>query len=126
MSNFGFNLLSVTQSVIGRQAYQYVQWLGTTTNEFGYEVDSFADPVDREGGIYPISRESMQKAGLDHDKEYIQVFDTELIELMTDSSNADRLIFNGYRWRPTKTPNSWQPSGGWGQVIAVKEGKVIV
>ena len=121
MSNFGFNLLAATQSVIGRQAYQYVQWLGRTTNEFGYDVDQFADPVDREGGVYPVSREVAQKSGLDHDKEYIQIFDTDLINLMTDTTNADRIIFSGSTWRPVNTPNSWQPSGGWGQVIAVLE-----
>lgn len=124
MSNFGFNLLSVTQAVIGRQDYQYVQWLDNATNDEGYEVDSFAAPVDREGGVYPVSREAVQKSGLDHDKEYIQIFDTELIELMTDSGNADRILFNGYRWRPVNTSNSWQPSGGWGQVVAVKEAKL--
>lgn len=121
MSNFGFNLLGATQSVIGRQQYKYVQWLGTTTNDYGYEVDSWAAPVDREGGVYPVSREAVEKGGLSHDKEYIQIFDTELINLMTDTSNADKIEFNGWRWRPVNTPNSWQPSGGWGQVVAVKE-----
>lgn len=124
MSNFGFNLLGVTQSVIGRQSYQYLQWTGRTTNVYGYAIDEYADAVDREGGIYPVSREDVQKAGLDHDKEYIQIFDTELINLLTDTSNADKIHFNGYVWRPVKSDNSWMPSGGWGQVVAVKEGKI--
>jgi hypothetical protein len=120
VSNFGFNLLSVTQSVIGRQAYQYIEWLGTVTNDQGYNVDSFSDPVERKAGIYPMNRESIQRNGLDFDKQYIQIYDTELVRLLSSGSNADRLVFNGYLWRALPTANDWQPSGGWNQVMAVK------
>lgn len=122
MSNFGFNLLGVTQSVIGRQQYQYVEWTGRTTNAQGYDIDTFAAPVDREAGIYPMSREAIRTNGLDFEKQYIQIFDTELIELLSRNRNADRIIFNGSEWRALPTSNDWRVSGGWNQVIAVREG----
>lgn len=122
MSNFGFNLLSITQSVIGQQEYQYIEWLGTVTNSQGYNVDSWSDPIDRQAGIYPMNRESIQRNGLDFDKQYIQIYDTELIDLLSQGNNADRLVFNGHLWRALPTSNDWQPSGGWNQVMAVKMG----
>lgn len=122
MRNFGFNLLGVTQSVIGRQAYDYVQWLGRTTNDQGYEIDEWADPVPRQAGIYPMSRETIREMGLEFEKQYIQIFDTELIGLLSRGSNADKIIFNGGEWRALPTSNDWFPSGGWGQVIAVRLG----
>lgn len=122
MSNFGFNLLGVTQSVIGRQEYQYLEWLGRTTNDEGYDIDEFAAPVDREAGIYPMSRESIRENGLDFEKQYIQIFDTELIGLLSRNRNADRIRFNGSKWRALPSSNDWTPSGGWNMVIAVREG----
>ena len=122
MSNFGFNLLGVTQSVIGRQAYQYVQWVGRTTNAQGYDIDQWAAPSDRKAGIYPMSRETVRNMGLDFEKQYIQIFDTELIGLLSRGSNADKIIFNGSEWRALPTSNDWMPSGGWNQVVAVRIG----
>ena len=122
MSNFGFNLLGVTQSVIGRQSYQYVQWTGRTTNAQGYDIDQWAAPEARKAGIYPMNRETVRKMGLDFEKQYIQIFDTELIGLLSRGSNADKIIFNGSEWRALPTSNNWMPSGGWNQVIAVRIG----
>jgi len=122
MSNFGFNLLATAQSVIGRQDYQYVAWTGRTTDDQGYEVDQWAEPVDRKAGIYPMNRETIQKNGLDFEKEYIQIFDVELIGLLSRSQNADKIIFDGSEWRALPTANNWRVSGGWNQVIAVRLG----
>lgn len=123
MSNFGFNLLSCTQSVIGQQDYQLIQWLGTTTDDRGYEIDAFSDPIPRKAGIYPLSRESIKKQGLSFEKSYIQIFDTELIKLLSRSRNADKIIFSGYVWRAMPSDNDWMESGGWNQVTAAREEK---
>jgi hypothetical protein len=122
MTNFGFNLLGVTQSVIGRQSYQYVQWLDRTTNDNGYDVDVFADPVPREAGIYPLSHTAIEQMGLSFEKKYIQIFDTELLELLSRGSNADHVLFNGGKWECLPSSNDWTVSGEWNQVIAVRIG----
>lgn len=122
MSNFGFNLLSCTQGVIGRQKYDYLKWLSRTTNAQGYDIDVFDDPIPREAGIYPMDRKAIQQNGLDFEKQYIQIFDTELIGLLTRGQNADRIKFNGSLWRALPLSNDWMPSGGWNMVIAVREG----
>ena len=124
MSNLGFNILSVTQSVIGRQSYQFEKWLSRSRNDQGYEVDVYAPEVERQGGIYPVSRDRMQSQGLDMEKIYIQIFDTELIGLLGRAQNADRIIYSGYYWHPMPSSNDFVDSGGWNQVLAVR-GKAV-
>lgn len=122
MKNFGFNLLATAQTVIGKQDYQLVQWLGSTTNDNGYEVDSYSAPIDRQAGVYPMSRQQVMRSGLASDKEYIQIFDVDLVKLLSRSSNSDKIIFDGFEWKAEPTNNNWTVSGEWNQVIAVKIG----
>lgn len=122
MQNFGFNVLSAAQSVIGKQEYQLVKWLGRTTNSQGYDIDEYDDPVTRSAGIYPMSREKIQSNGLDFEKQYIQIFDTGLIELLDRTQNADKIIWSGSKWKALPTANDWLAQGGWNQVLAVRVG----
>lgn len=122
MKNFGFNLLATAQSVIGKQDYQLVQWQGRTVNDHGYEVDSYAAPIDRKAGVYPMSRQQIMRNGLSSDKEYIQIFDVDLVKLLSRSSNSDKIIFDGFEWKAEPTNNNWTVSGEWNQVVAVKIG----
>ena len=124
MSSLGFNILGTVQNVINKQAYQLEKWLSRERNANGYEVDTYADPVDRTAGIYPLNREQVQKSGLSHDKIYIQIFDVELIGLLNRSTNADRIIYSGYYWQALPSSNDFMLSGGWNQVIAVR-GKAV-
>ena len=124
MSSLGFNILGTVQNVINKQAYQLEKWLSRERNANGYEVDTYADPVDRTAGIYPLNREQVQRSGLSQDKIYIQIFDVELIGLLNRSTNADRIIYSGYYWQALPSSNDFMLSGGWNQVIAVR-GKAV-
>ena len=122
MRNFGFNLLATAQTVIGKQDYQLVQWLGRATNDEGYDIDSYSAPIDRKAGVYPMSRQQVMRNGLYSDKEYIQIFDVDLVKLLSRGSNSDKIIFDGFEWKAEPTNNNWTVSGEWNQVIAVKIG----
>lgn len=98
MQNFGFNTLGLVQSVIGKQAYQLEAWEGRSENVNGYEVDVYSDAVTRHASVQPIDREQMQIMGLDLDKVYIEIFDQELVGLLSRSQNPDRIIWQGYYW----------------------------
>lgn len=124
MSNLGFNILGSVQGVIGKQSYQLEKWLSRARNDSGFEVDTYDDPVDRQGGVYPVSRERMNLMGLDMEKIYIQIFDVDLIALLDREKNADRIIYLGYYWHPMPSANDFVDSGGWNQVLAVRGKKV--
>lgn len=119
MNNFGFNLLATAQTVIGKQVYQIKKWTGKITNDAGYDVDSYAEPVDRSGGVQPIARSKYQNLGLDFSKIYIQIFDVELIDVLSRTENADQIIWEGAIYKAM--PNlDWSKSGGWNSVLCVR------
>ena len=120
MSNFGFNLLATVQGSIATQEYQWHEWTDSTTNAHGYEVDTYAAPVTRRGSVQPMSREQVQSEGLEQSKTYIRIYDTELINLMSRSRNADKITYNGGDYKAMPTSDDWQASGGWGAVLAVR------
>ena len=119
MRNFGINLLTTAQTVIGKQDYQVKKWAGRARNANGYEIDTYDAPVDRSGSVQPVKRDQYQKMGLDYSKIYIQIWDEDLIELLDREQNADQIIFDG--WAYTAMPDhDWNVSGGWNSVLAVR------
>ena len=121
MSNFGFNLLAAAQTVIGTQKYQIKKWLGKTTNAGGFEIDEYSAPEDRKGSVQPIGRSKYQNMGLDFSKIYVQIFDVELIDVLSRSENADQIIWQGgiYKAMPDY---DWSNMGGWNSVLCVRVG----
>lgn len=119
MKNFGFNLLAAAQSVIGKQDYQIVKWLSKTENEIGFDVDVYDDPEPRTGSVQPVARNKYQNLGLDFSKIYIQIWDIELIDVLSRSENADQIIFNGGKYKALPDLD-WSSSGDWNSVLCVR------
>ena len=44
MRNFNINVLGSVQSVIGKQSYQIMRYVGRVKNAAGYWVSSFGEP----------------------------------------------------------------------------------
>ena len=121
MSNFGFNLLAATQSVIGKQNYQIVKWISKTENEIGFDIDVYGNPENRTGSVQPVARSKYQNLGLDFSKIYIQIWDVELIDVLSRSENADQIIFNGGKYKAMPDVD-WSASGDWNSVLCVRIG----
>lgn len=119
MNNFGFNLLATAQTVIGKQDYQIVKWLSKTENEIGLDVDVYDVPEDRPGSVQPVARSNYQNLGLDFSKIYIQIWDVELIDVLSRSENADQIIFNGGKYKALPDLD-WSSSGDWNSVLCVR------
>ena len=119
MNNFGFNLLSTVQTVIGKQDYQIRKWVEKVTNAAGYDVDVYEEPETRSGSIQPIARGSFQNLGLDFSKNYIQIFDVELIDVLSRSENADQIIWQDSVYK-AEGNFDWQNSGNWNSVLCVR------
>lgn len=121
MNNFGFNLLASAQTVIGKQEYQVKKWLSKSTNSAGYDVDVYDIPDCRTGSVQPVSRSKYQYLGLEFSKLYIQIFDVELIDVLSRDANADQIIYEGSIYKAL--PNfDWKKSGGWNSVLCVRVG----
>jgi hypothetical protein len=124
MNNFGFNLLGLTQSVIGKQSYQLEVWAGRVRNDAGYMVDSYDVAVTRHASVQPLPAEKITPMGLEFNKVYITIFDQSLVSILSRSENPDRIIWQGYYWKPEPSSMDWNDQGGWNQVVCVRGDKV--
>ena len=124
MKNFPINLLATAQTVIGKQDYQLRKYLSRARNAAGYWVSTFSDPIDMLGSVQPIRATQYQAMGLDFKKAYIKIYDINLIEAMTRSSNPDQVIYDGYLWSVAED-TAWFLSGGWNYVMCVRLEKYI-
>lgn len=122
MRNFNINVLGSVQSVIGKQSYQLIKYLGRTRNENGYYISEFSDPIDMAGSVQPVKSSVYKDLGLDFKKAYIKIYDTELINSLTRETNSDQIIWNGYMWELAES-TSWTIQSGWNFVLCVKTGK---
>ncbi|CAH6969187.1 conserved hypothetical protein [Vibrio chagasii] len=120
MANFGFNILSAAQSVMGNQEYQLKKWLRRDRNpENGYDIDVFEEPVTRSASVQPLSRDQYKSRGLDFAKVYITIFDVDLVSLLDREKNADQIIYEGWIYSPLPS-DDWGASGGWNEIAAVR------
>ncbi len=122
MQNFNINILGQVQSVIGKQSYKIIKYLGRTRNENGYYISEFSDPINMSGSVQPVSSSVYKDLGLDFKKAYIKIYDTELISSLTRETNSDQIIWNGYLWELAES-TSWTIQSGWNFVLCVKTGK---
>ena len=119
MKNFPINLLATAQTVIGKQDYQLRRPQGRTRNAAGYQVTAFSAPVDMSGSVQPVNQRQYKDMGLDFKKSYIKIYDVNLINTLSRTSNADQVIWDGYVWHVAEdTP--WFLSGGWNYVLCVR------
>lgn len=124
MRNFPINLLASAQSIIGKQKYQVEEWTGRSRNERGVEVDTYTDATTRFGSVQPMEPKEVNLSGLDMNQVYVEIFDLNLIKILTRSSNPPRITFGGYYWEPIPQNADWLEQGGWNRVTCSRKRKI--
>ena len=119
MRNFNINILGSVQSVIKKQSYSIIRYLGRTRNAAGYYVSEFSEPEAMSGSVQPVSSRMYKDLGLDFKKTYIKIYDTELINTMSRNKNSDQIIWDNYIWTIPENVG-WSLQGGWNFVLCVK------
>lgn len=105
-TNFPFNVLASAQTVIRRQAFIYRQYTGRTANAAGILESTYAADQEFEGSVQPVSRSLYAKMGLDFEKSYISILDTENIFDLSRDRSGDQIIF------PTTNGQLYEAIGG--------------
>ena len=119
MKNFPINLLASVQTVIGKQDYQVIKPTGRTRNAAGYFTTTFGSPIDMSGSIQAVNSKQYRDMVLDFKKSYIKIYDTELIQSISRTKNADQIIYDGFLWQVAEdTP--WFLSTGWNFVLCIR------
>ena len=117
----GGNILAMAHRIICFNQVQYSRFLGRTTNEIGYDVDTFSDPVDLQLSVQPIPRERYTYLGLDFQKSYVNFYTFEDIQDVSRDRTGDLFEFNGRRYQ-VMSNNDWKWVDGWKGTLAVDVG----
>ena len=64
------SILSTALSVLPPQKLGWKKFLGSTTNEHGYEVDEYAEEIEIFGLLQPVPRRLYEYQGLDFQKDF--------------------------------------------------------
>lgn len=115
----GSNILNQALRLIGKQTIQYYAFNSRSTNDIGYDVSEYADPVDAKGSFQPIPRNLYQQMGLDFQRNYANVFlPQSMVDVERDVS-GDKVGFNGKIYQClSATP--WAAIDGWTEMLVVQ------
>lgn len=115
----GSNLLAMAAGLIGQQVVAWSQFQGMTTNAAGFEVPTWADPVDIPGSLQPVSATLVQQLGLDMTRNHVTFFASASFGDVDRDKTGDRLAYAGRVYQiESKTP--WHAQDGWEYVVAVE------
>lgn len=118
------NLYKMAVRVIGQDAFYYFRYLSRETNQIGYDVSNFDDPILLQGSIQAVPRTAYQAMGLDFNKEYFTFYvPNDFLEVDRDVS-GDQI---GYAGRQLQCLSStpWFTIDGWKSILCVVIGPQV-
>jgi hypothetical protein len=113
------NLLGTALSIIGKQTFQYVRFLGRQTNSIGNDVATYAVPIPMMGNVQEVPRELFQHYGLLFDKDYKIFYVSEEINVVQRGSSGDHFIFGNETYQ-VLSDTDWYFINGWAGIIGVR------
>ena len=119
----GINLLSLALSVMQPMTVSYYEFVSRTVNEIGYEVATYAEPIEIKGSLQALPRSEYEQLGLDLAREYVTFYASLDMQNSGRDRENDYLVWQGYRWDIVNV-TAWHGIDGWSSVLAVKIGLV--
>lgn len=112
------NLLKRAFKLIARDTVQWYQFTGCTTNSYGVDVNTYAQPIDVSGSLQAVPQNYYIMMGLDFQKNYVTFFcPVALLDLQRNVS-GDVIKFNG-RVYTVESLTDWYTIDGWVQALCV-------
>lgn len=122
---FGNLLSTVLQVLPSNGVVEYLRFMGNTTNDAGYDVPTFADPVPiPQSQVQAVPRVSYGFMNLDYQKQYVNWFvPREVLGLERDYS-GDRMTYNDTIYQCVSATD-WSAQDGWVQMLCVNISKGV-
>lgn len=115
------NVLLTAMRVIPPETLTYEKYTGTTVNEIGLDVPTYAPPITTKGSIqHHISERMYEAYGLDLNKDYALVDVPANIVGAEENKSPDRLTFHGKKWIVVKN-NNWYVYNGWVKLVVIAQ-----
>lgn len=112
------SILSTALSVLPPQKFGWKKFLGSTTNEHGYEVDEYADEIEIFGLLQPVPRRLYEYQGLDFQKDFWNFYSIEDIEDI-GVGGGDLLTFGGKTFK-VESATKWTDYADYTAVLVVR------
>ena len=118
-TNFAFNVLATVQTVIGTQDFEYLEYLGRTTNSIGLDVSSYAAAVPLKGSVQPVDRAKYEEMGLDFTKNYFSILCLQDVKDLERTKAPDQIIFDSVTYE-VMGESDWTVPAGWNRVLVIE------
>lgn len=112
------NLQALAATVIPQQTVQLRKFTGNVTNEAGYDVPSYADPVDITGSFQPMAAQDAAKLGLDFRQVHATFYTSAAIALAGQGTQPDRIEYGGKLYDAIGVTD-WVSQDGWALFVLV-------
>ena len=115
----GSNLLTTALELICAEPFDYIEYTGTSVNEIGFDVRTYAAPVTVRGSVQAVDRTEYDQLGLDWTKRYIRIWtETDIDDLYRDRA-GDQVRWHNLLWE-VQSEDDWHPIDGWNSFTAVQ------
>lgn len=112
------NLQALVSSVIPQQVVLHHRYAGNVTNDMGYKVPTYADPVEITGSFQPMASQDAVKLGLNFRQVNATFYTSASISLAGKGSQPDRIEYGGKLYDVIGVTD-WKAQDGWAQYILV-------
>ena len=112
------NLQALASTAIPQQVVLHHRYIGNVTNDMGYNVPTYAIPVEITGSLQPMAAQDAAKLGLSIRQANATFYTSADITLAGEGSQPDRIEY-GRKLYEVIGVTDWKTQDGWAQYILV-------
>src|SRR5574344_1374867 len=112
------NLQALASAAIPQQVVLHHRFIGNVTNDMGYKVPTYADPVAIKGSFQPMTAQDAAKLGLSFRQVNATFYTSATIALTSQGSQPDRIEYGGKLYDVIGVTD-FKAQDGWAQYVLV-------
>jgi hypothetical protein len=112
------NLQALASAVIPQQVVLHHRFIGNVTNDMGYKVPTYADPIEIMGSFQPMTAQDAAKLGLSFRQVNATFYTSASITLAGEGSQPDRIEYGGKLYDVIGVTD-FKVQDGWAQYVLV-------
>lgn len=112
------NLHALAATVIPQQQLKLIKFTGNVTNDAGYDVPSYAEPVEITGSFQPMTAQDSAKLGLDFRQVHATLHTSADVALAGKGTQPDRIEYGGKLYDAIGVAD-WKAQDGWAEFVLV-------
>lgn len=112
------NLQALASAVIPQQTVLHHRFIGNVTNDMGYKVPSYDEPVEITGSLQPMTAQDVTKLGLDFRQVHATFYTSASVALAGEGTQPDRIEY-GSKLYEVIGVTDLKTQDGWAQYVLV-------